>query len=89
MSERSPFTPSGILARALAFAARRSPKGLNVIFAAGYGICECLGAPVLLSTLWPIFQSQLKGTLSANKTTASDKQGATAGSAKGTQGSLL
>lgn len=75
MSERSPFSPSGLLARTLAFAARKSPKGLNVIFAAGYGICEVLGAQVLLSTLWPLFQSQIKERLSASKTTGSDKQG--------------
>lgn len=89
MSERSPFSPSGLLARSLAFAARKSPKGLNVIFAAGYGICEVLGAQALLSTLWPLFQSQLKERLSAtSKDTDNHKQGIPEGAGKAVQGNL-
>lgn len=88
MSERSPFSLSGLLARTLAFAARKSPKGLNVIFAAGYGICEVLGAQVLLTTLWPLFQSQIKERLSAAKDTGANKQGATGGVTKNTKDNL-
>lgn len=88
MSERSPFSPSGLLARSLAFAARKSPKGLNVIFAAGYGICEVLGAQVLLTTLWPLFQSQIKERLNASKVTGSHKQGTAGGITKSSETSL-
>lgn len=87
MSERSVLTPSGMLSRGLAFAARHSPKGLNLILAAGYGICEILGAGVLLSTLWPFLQSTLREKLSVANTTG-DKQGAQAGKPKITDSNL-
>jgi hypothetical protein len=60
----------------LAFTARHTPKGINIIFAAGYGICEVLGAQVLFSTIWPYLSSTLKERLNAsNKNTANHRQG--------------
>jgi hypothetical protein len=51
-----------MIKRFMRFAAIHSPKGLDILFAAQYGIMECLGMPRYWEVVIPIVKNQIKST---------------------------
>jgi hypothetical protein len=49
-----------MIKRLMRFAAQHSPKGIDVIFAAQYGIMECLGMPRYWELVIPIIKQQFR-----------------------------
>jgi len=49
-----------MIKRVMKWAAQHAPKGADVIFAAQYGIMECLGMPRYWELVVPIIKQQLR-----------------------------
>ena len=52
-----------MIKRLMKWAAQHSPKGADVIFAAQYGIMECLGMPRYWELVIPIIKQQFRQLL--------------------------
>lgn len=52
-----------MIKRLMRFLAQHSPKGVDVVFAAQYGIMECLGMPRYWEIVIPIIKHQFQTSL--------------------------
>ncbi len=73
MSQRHWCTPSGLIARILAFTARHAPEGPDIFLAACYGVVEICGVsrvlvPAIKAAVQSGIQRVRKGKQNANKT---------------------